>query len=76
MSKPKQVKSTFDVEKYLRTAGVARNVVEYRTGQIMFAQGDSCRSVLYIQQGTVKLTITSAAGKEAIIAVLSAGDFF
>jgi CRP/FNR family cyclic AMP-dependent transcriptional regulator len=68
-------KNSFDVEKYLSTAGIARKIENYRKGQIIFSQGDQSRSVLYLQQGGVKLTVTSSGGKEAVIALLYPGDF-
>jgi hypothetical protein len=49
----------FDVETYLSTSGIARKVVNYRKGQVIYSQGEPGRSVLYLQQGGVKLTITS-----------------
>jgi CRP-like cAMP-binding protein len=60
----------------LETAGVRRSIANYRKGQTIFSQGDDCTTVLYLQQGTVKLTIVSSAGKEAVIAILYPGDFF
>jgi CRP-like cAMP-binding protein len=60
----------------LETAGIRRTIASYRKGQTIFAQGDDCTTVLYLQQGTVKLTIVSPAGKEAVIAILYPGDFF
>ena len=72
----KSKKLVFNVEKYLETAGLARKVLEYRKRQTNFAQGSACKSVLYLQRGRVKLTVTSAVGKEAVIAILTDGDFF
>jgi CRP/FNR family cyclic AMP-dependent transcriptional regulator len=69
-------KPSFDVESYLSTVGIARKIVNYRKGEIIFSQGDQSRSVLYLRQGGVKLTITSSRGKEAVIALLYPGDFF
>jgi CRP/FNR family transcriptional regulator, cyclic AMP receptor protein len=66
----------FDIGSYLETAGVRRSIANYRKGQTIFSQGDDCTTVLYLQQGTVKLTIVSPAGKEAVIALLYPGDFF
>jgi len=66
----------FDAGKYLETAGVKRKIVTYRKGQAIFSQGDECSTVNYLQKGAVKLTILSAAGKEAVIAILYAGEFF
>ena len=66
----------FDIAKYLETSGLRRTVANYRKGQVIFSQGDDCTTVLYLQQGTVKLTIVSPVGKEAVIAILYPGDFF
>jgi CRP-like cAMP-binding protein len=49
--------------------------VEFPRSAIIFAQGDPCNSVMYIQQGTVRLSVLSHAGKEAIVAMLGPGDF-
>ena len=45
-------------------------------GAVVFAQGDVCDSVLYIQKGTVKLSVLSKTGREAVVAMLGPGDFF
>ena len=45
-------------------------------GGIVFAQGDPCDAVFYIQTGRVKLTVVSKTGKEATIGILGVGDFF
>jgi len=66
---------TFDVEEFLRTAGGGKTLVQYRKGDVIFAQGDPCDSVLYIQTGDVKLSIISRTGKQAVVAMLRAGDF-
>ncbi len=49
---------------------------KYGDKQIVFAQGDSADALYYIVSGTVKVTIFSEYGKEAVIALLGAGDFF
>jgi CRP/FNR family cyclic AMP-dependent transcriptional regulator len=66
----------FEVLKYLESPGVRRNIVSYRKGRIIFAQGDACRAVMYLRVGTVKVTVNSSAGKEAVIAILEPGAFF
>jgi CRP-like cAMP-binding protein len=50
--------------------------VDFPSAAPIYAQGDPSTSVLYLQQGSVKLSVLSSAGKEAVIGVLSAGDFF
>jgi CRP/FNR family cyclic AMP-dependent transcriptional regulator len=43
---------------------------------IIFRQDDPAASLFNIHKGKVKLTVVSKSGKEAVIAVLGAGDFF
>lgn len=66
----------FSVLTFLESGGVARRVVEFRRQEIVFAQGDRARDVMYIQKGGIKLSVMSQAGVEAIVAVLGPGDFF
>jgi len=49
---------------------------EYRKKQIIFSQGSPADAVFYIEKGKVKLTVLSTRGKEAVVAILDAGDFF
>ena len=72
-AKPKRV---FNAQAFLDSAGVARKIVEYPRGTIIFTQGDPCEHVLYIQKGNVKLSVLSHNGREAVVAMLGAGDFF
>jgi CRP/FNR family transcriptional regulator, cyclic AMP receptor protein len=66
----------FDIKAFLESGGVSGKVVTRRSGQVVYAQGDPCDSVFYIQTGGVKLRVLSHAGKEAIVAMLGPGDFF
>ena len=67
---------TFNAQAFLDSAGVARTIVEYQPADVIFRQGDPCKSVLYIQRGGVKLSVLSKRGKEAVVAMLGPGDFF
>ena len=53
-----------------------RSVASYRSKQVIFSQGDPADAVFYIQKGRVKLTVVSKQGKEAIVALLGADEFF
>jgi len=66
----------FDVEAYLDAAGGARKVLQYRKGQVIFSQGDPAGDVRYLQTGIVKISVLSQIGKEAVVAMLTEGDFF
>jgi CRP/FNR family transcriptional regulator, cyclic AMP receptor protein len=66
----------FDVQAFLDSAGAARKIVTYAPADVIFSQGDACGSVMYLHDGRVRLSVLSHAGKEAVVAVLGAGDFF
>ena len=66
----------FDVEAYLESAGGKRQVVQYRREAVVYAQGDPGTDIRYLQKGTIKLSVLSSTGKEAVVAMLTAGDFF
>jgi CRP/FNR family cyclic AMP-dependent transcriptional regulator len=51
-------------------------ITAFEENKIIFAQGDPANAVFYIRKGKVKLTVVSEQGKEAVIALLEAGDFF
>jgi CRP/FNR family cyclic AMP-dependent transcriptional regulator len=65
-----------NAQAFLDSAGVARKVVEYRKSEKMYAQGDRATSVMYIQNGSVKLSVVNEVGKEAVLTILGPGDFF
>ena len=66
----------FDLQAFLDSAGLARTVVKYPKAGVVYAQGDPAAQVMYIQQGSIKISVLSKTGKEAIVGMLSAGDFF
>ena len=66
----------FDPNTFLATIGNGRRAALFRAKQGIFALGDAADAVFYIQEGRVRLTVVSKAGKEATIGVLKEGDFF
>ena len=69
-------KQIFNAQAYLASVGVARKVVEYQKSEKAYSQGDPASTVLYIQRGSVKLSVVNEVGKEAVVAMLGPGDFF
>jgi CRP-like cAMP-binding protein len=67
---------SFNAEAFLQSAKVPKTVMKFSRGQLIFAQGELCEHVMYIQSGAVKLSVLSKAGKEAVVAMLGPGDFF
>jgi CRP-like cAMP-binding protein len=54
-------KRAFDADAFLRSAGPGKTIVTYRPTEVVFSQGDASDTVLYIQKGTVKLSVLSHA---------------
>ena len=73
-SKPS--KDTFDPQKFLVIVGTGKTISRYRKNQIIFSQGEAADTVFYIQEGRVKIVVLSGQGKEAIVGMLEAGQFF
>jgi len=71
----KKRRPTFDPKSFLAEAGEGRTISQYRKDQIVFSQGDPADAVFYIQKGKVKVTVVSDQGKEAVVAILGAGEF-
>jgi CRP-like cAMP-binding protein len=66
----------FDVKLFLDSAGLGKRVARFGAKETIFAQGDPAKTVIYIQEGSVKLTVVNEARKEAVVAILGQGDFF
>ncbi len=76
MTAKRKEKPLFDPKTFLAKVGAGRTIKEYRTGQMVFTQGDPADAIFYLQKGRLKLSVVSNRGKEAVIAMLPAGDFF
>src|SRR5665213_2856230 len=69
------VKPAFDAAAFLARAGLGRRTFQLAAKQRFFSQGDPADSIFYLQKGHARVTVVSSAGKEAILMLLSAGDF-
>lgn len=68
--------TTFDPQVFLATIARGRTISDQRKDHVLFSQGDTADAVFYIRKGKVKITVASPQGKEAVVAILGAGDFF
>jgi CRP/FNR family cyclic AMP-dependent transcriptional regulator len=66
----------FNAQAFLTSAGAGRSTANYQAKKTVFRQGDPADAVFYIQRGKINLTVVSDHGKEGVIAMLGAGDFF
>ena len=68
-------KDAFDAQAFLDSAGLSRKMRQFKRAEVVFSQGAAAESVMYIQEGGVKLTVVNETGKEAVVAILGPGDF-
>ena len=66
----------FNPKALLARVSDGRRVASYRRKQVIFSQGDPADAVFFVQKGRVKLTVVSKQGKEAVVTLLGADEFF
>ncbi len=66
---------SFDVEAFLNSVRLSGLTAEYRRAEVIYSQGDPCDAVMYVKKGTVRLSVLSKTGKEAVVAMIGPGDF-
>jgi CRP/FNR family cyclic AMP-dependent transcriptional regulator len=65
----------FDGRSLLAKINGGKSTARYHPRKAIFRQGDAADSIFYVEAGEVKLTVVSKRGKEAVVAILRAGDF-
>jgi CRP/FNR family transcriptional regulator, cyclic AMP receptor protein len=71
-----KAKNGFNPKTFLAKLGTGKTISKYRKGETIFAQGDAAETIFYIQKGKIKVVVTSAQGKEAVVGVVETGQFF
>ena len=71
-----KAESTFDPKAFLATFGPGHTVSDLRKDEVVFRQSAAADAVFYIQKGKIKIVVASDEGKEAVVGILSPGDFF
>jgi CRP-like cAMP-binding protein len=72
----KAPKVSFDPTAFLAKVGEGKTISKLSKNDTIFSQGEVADAVFYIQKGRIKLTVISAQGKEAVVAIMDAGQFF
>lgn len=72
----KPAKRHFDPIAFLARVRTGKTVQKYRKNRLIYAQGDEADRIFYIQSGNVKVTVVSEQGKEAVVGLLEAEQFF
>jgi len=72
---PPSQRPSLKMERLLDSAGVVKKLVDFKKNDVIFSQGEPAKGVFYLLKGLVRLSVTSHAGKEAIVEMLRPGDF-
>ncbi len=66
---------TLDPGAFLARAGLGKKNLHLKKSEAAYAQGDAADAIFYVQKGQLRVTVSSAHGKEATIALVSGGEF-
>ena len=72
----KTTQAAFDPKAFVAVVGDGKTIVKYKSGDVIFTQGDAADTVFYIQKGRVKVVVISEQGKEAVVGIVGPGQFF
>ena len=75
MRKP-PIAETFDAKVFLAKPGTGKANLHFRAGAEIYAQGDVADAIYFLQKSKIKITVTAESGKEAVLSIINAGDFF
>jgi CRP/FNR family cyclic AMP-dependent transcriptional regulator len=79
-AKQKLRKSDTEIDPYvtdlLENIAEGKTALRLETGEKIFSQGDTAEAIYFIQTGKVKVTVVSAVGNEAVLAILGPRAFF
>jgi CRP/FNR family transcriptional regulator, cyclic AMP receptor protein len=64
-----------DLNALLEYFETGARLIRIRKKQLMFSQGDPADSIFYIKEGSVKLSVISENGREAVISLCRSGSF-
>ena len=73
---PARTEAAFDPKAFLEKVSPGKSVLNIPKGRNVFSQGDAANTVFYLQTGKVKLVVVNDEGKEAVVGLIDAGQFF
>jgi CRP-like cAMP-binding protein len=65
-----------DVASLLSEITTGKTVLTVEKNKRIFSQGDEADAIYFVETGRVKISVVSTRGKEAVLVILGAGDFF
>ncbi len=74
-SKPPNGDVVFDHTTFLARPGLGKQLLKLKKNETAFVQGDPANAIFHVQRGKLKVTVISANGKEATIALVGELEF-
>jgi CRP/FNR family cyclic AMP-dependent transcriptional regulator len=68
--------AAFSPKAFLASVDRNHTVSDLRKDEVIFRQSAPADAVFYVQSGKIKIVVASSQGKEAVVGILGAGDFF
>ena len=75
-SSPSHIKNADCFEELLKIIEKGKKVLQFSAKKTIYSQGDQGTGVYFIRTGKVRISVVSAAGKEATLLVLGPREFF
>jgi CRP-like cAMP-binding protein len=66
----------FDYHAFIARHAGGASLAKCANGDVVFSQGDRADAIFYLVSGSLKVTVISEHGKEAVLAMLKPGDLF
>jgi CRP/FNR family transcriptional regulator, cyclic AMP receptor protein len=70
------LKGLFDPQVLAGHSEAGKTIETYAKNQKIFSQGEIADTIFFVQKGKVKMTAMSEDGKEAVVGISTAGQFF
>jgi CRP/FNR family transcriptional regulator, cyclic AMP receptor protein len=74
-TQPTNGDAVFDAKALLARVGLGKKILKLKKKETAFAQGDPSDAIFYVQKGKLRVTVTSANGKEATITLVGEEEF-
>ena len=74
-TQPTNGDAVFEAKAFLARVGLGKTILKLKKNETAFVQGDPADAIFYVQKGKLRVTVTSANGKEATITLVGEGEF-
>jgi len=71
----KRTTAIFNAQAFLTSLGPGHTKILCPPRELIFRQGNVCDSIYFIESGKVRISVLSKQGKEAVVAIVDAGNF-